>query len=118
MKSDPKPQQQLIEEVKRKQRNTVWPDTMVNGRSVDEYLWKGSPEAPLVQRVGAWLFGGLFMVSGVSMIEAIREMSPDRKSPASVIVGVLIAVLFFGVGLKVFINGFQRRRRDHRKLDD
>lgn len=117
MENDPKPQQQLIEEVSRKQRNIVWPDTMVNGRSVDEYLWKGSPDAPLVQRVGAWLFGLTFMLLATALIEATRE-SPERGSPASAILVVFIAVLFFLVGLKVFINGFRLRKRNTQKIDD
>jgi len=50
-------QQQLIEELKQKQRKPVWPDTLLNGRNVDEYLWKGSPVGPLVQRIGAWISG-------------------------------------------------------------
>ena len=108
--SDTEPSQDghLIEEIKAKQRNTVWPDTHRNGRSVDEYLWKGSPDAPLVQRIGAWVFGFTFMLLAVALIEVDRETSPDRKSIAFVILGVA----FFGVGLKVFLNGFRRRNRN------
>ncbi len=42
----------LLEEVSRRQRNTLWPDAMVNSSSVDALLWKGSPKATKVQRVG------------------------------------------------------------------
>jgi len=49
--------EKLIEEARAKQSNTVWPDTLLNGRSVDEFLLKGSPDAPIVQRIGAWIFG-------------------------------------------------------------
>lgn len=107
MKSDPEPSQRVLEEIKTRQKNTIWPDTLLNGRSVDEFLWKGSADAPLVQRVGACIFGATFMLLAVALIEADREASPDRKSIAFVI----LAVLFFGVGLKVFVNGFRRRRK-------
>jgi hypothetical protein len=110
MKSNTRPLQdeRLIEEIEAKQRNTVWPDTLENGRSVDAFLWKGSADAPLVQRIGAWIFGFTFMLLAVALIEVDRETTPDRKSIAFVI----LAVLFFGVGLKVFLNGFRRRKRN------
>jgi len=87
---------------------------MLNGHGVDEFLWKGSPDAPLVQRVGAWIFGVTFMFLGVALTEADRETSPDRKSTAFVIVGIL----FFGVGVKVFLNGFRRRQRNKENTGD
>jgi peptidoglycan/LPS O-acetylase OafA/YrhL len=102
----PSKQDQFIEEMEARQRNTVWPDTLLNGRSVDEFLWKGSPDAPLVKRIGAWVFGFTFMLLAVVLIEGDRETTPDRKS----IVWVILAVACFFVGLKVFLNGFRRRR--------
>jgi hypothetical protein len=105
--TQPKPEEQVVEEIKAKQRNTLWPDALLNSRSVDTYLWKGSPDAPLVQRVGAGIFGITFMLLGAGLIEVDREITPDRKSIAAVILGVI----FFGVGLKVFLNGFRRRKK-------
>lgn len=105
--SDP---EKFIEDVRAKQRNTVWPDTLLNGRSVDEFLWKGSADAPLIQRIGAIIFGLFFMFGGAMMVEADRETTPERKSLIPVIVGVG----FFLVGLRVFFNGFRRRTRQHR----
>jgi hypothetical protein len=108
MKLDRQPskQGQFIEEMEARQRNTVWPDTLLNGRSVDEFLWKGSPDAPLVQRIGAWVFGLTFMLLAMALIEIDRETTPDRKSIALVI----LAIAFLFVGLKVFLNGFRRRK--------
>ena len=34
-------QEQLIEDARTKQRNTFWPDAMVNSGSVDALLWRG-----------------------------------------------------------------------------
>src|ERR1700760_4352253 len=106
--TEPSQDRHLIEEIKAKQRNIVWPDTLRNGGSVDEFLWKGSSDASLVQRIGAWVFGFTFMLLAIALIEVDRETSPDRKSIAFVILGVA----FFGVGLKMFLNGFRRRKRD------
>jgi hypothetical protein len=47
----------LFKEVSRRQRNTLWPDAMVNSSSVDALLWKGSPKATKVQRVGIVVWG-------------------------------------------------------------
>ena len=58
----------VIEEIKAKQRNTAWPDTIVNSRGVDEFLWKGSSDAPLVQRIGAWIFGLTFVLGSVGWL--------------------------------------------------
>lgn len=107
MHSDQDPQQRLVEDVKQKQSNTLWPDAPNNGRSVDEFLWKGNPDAPLVQRIGACIFGLTFMLCGAGFVEIDREITADRKS----IVLVIMGVLFFGAGLKVFLNGFRRRRK-------
>ncbi len=106
-------QQDLIDEIKAKQSNTVWPDTMTNSRGVDEFLWKGSPDAPLVQRIGAWIFGVTFVLLGIGFVEADREIAPDRKSLAFVILGVV----YFLIGVKVFLNGFRRRKKTAEKTD-
>jgi len=57
----------LCDDVELRQRNTVWPDTMRNGMIVDGYLWKGNPKAPLVQRIGAGVFGIAFLMFAVML---------------------------------------------------
>jgi hypothetical protein len=51
------PADHLIEDVRASQRNTLWPDAMVNGSSVDGLLWKGSPKATMVQRAASRSLG-------------------------------------------------------------
>jgi len=43
----------FISSIAQRQRNTIWPDVLRGGRSVDEFLWKGARDAPLIQRIGA-----------------------------------------------------------------
>jgi hypothetical protein len=74
------PSEQLVEATKAKQRNVDWRDAHMNGRTVDEFLWKGSPDASLVQRIGACLFGIAFVLVGIGLVEVDRETGPDRKS--------------------------------------
>jgi hypothetical protein len=95
-------QDQAIEEVRAKQRNTVWPDTIRNSRSVDAFLWKGSTDAPLVQRIGACIFGLTFILGGLGWVDVAYE----RHWP---VFGVL-SIVWFVVGGKVFLNGFRRRK--------
>lgn len=50
------------------QRNTLWPDTLRNGALVDAFLWKGSPNATPIQRIGIALFGLLFLCPAVLLV--------------------------------------------------
>ncbi len=87
----------MLEEVELKQRNTVWPDTMLNGTNVDAFLWKGNPKATLVQRIGAVIFGLSFLLAA-GMFAYLAEM---KYRPL-----YLIAAPFAYVGIRVFANAF------------
>jgi hypothetical protein len=92
----------VVGELKAKQRNLVWPDALINSRGVDEFLWKGAPDAPLVQRIAAWLFGLAFIAVGFGFLDVAYEKG-------FIVFGVLSIVWFF-VGVRVFLNGFRRHR--------
>lgn len=108
MKTDANPpdQEELIEEIKAKQRNTLWPDTVVNRTTVSSFLWKGSPDATLVQRIGFWVFGLQFVLFGILALEAYREANPDDRS----FLPVVAAIIFFALGTRIFLNGFRKHR--------
>ena len=93
--------QRVVEELKARQRNLIWPDALINSRSVDEFLWRGAPDAPLIQRVTAWLFGLAFIAVGIALIVAAYEKH-------FIIVGVL-SIAWFLVGGRVCLNGVRRR---------
>lgn len=95
-------QAELVAGIKAKQRNTVWPDTVNNSRSVEDFLWKGSPEATLVQRVACWMFGLFFILCGISFLDVAYEKH-------FLLFGALSIGWFF-IGGKVFLNGFRKRR--------
>jgi hypothetical protein len=102
-------QERLVEEIEAKQRNTLWPDTMKNSSSVDEFLWKGSPDALLVQRMGAWIFGLLFILVGIGwLLVAIQKQYW--------VVGVL-SIFWFFIGGKIFLNGFRRHTATKHKKE-
>lgn len=94
-------QQEFIGGIKSKQRNIVFPDGLANGAAVDKFLLMGSPNAPLVQRVGAWIVGLTLLIGGIYFLgSAVSEKS---------LLMALISSGFFLVGAVVFRNGFRRR---------
>jgi hypothetical protein len=91
-----------MEDIHARQRNIVWPDTLRNGRRVDAFLWRGSPDATPVQRIGAWLFGLAYL--GLSFFIFARHAG-------SRLVGAIGLALIF-LGLRFCRNGSIRRRKD------
>jgi hypothetical protein len=87
---------EYIEEIRAKQRNTVWPDPLRNSRAVDEFLWRGSSKAPLVQRVGALIFGLAYILSGAGLAAILFERE-------AYILLVLVAMLWLVAG-KMLLN--------------
>jgi len=73
MKRDETELDTYIESIKDRQSNLVWPDTMHNSRAVDEILWKGSRNAPLVQRIGIFIFAFVFVLAGLTVISMAIE---------------------------------------------
>jgi len=72
---------------------------------VDVFLWHGSPNPPLVQRIGAWMFGLGFLFIGLFFLAA--AFLAEREQPW---IAGLIAIPCFLLGLRIFRNGFPRRR--------
>ena len=62
-----------IESVKVRQKNSLWPDVLRGGRSVDEFLWKGASDAPLVQRVGAVILALAYLLVGLAFVSMALE---------------------------------------------
>jgi len=54
-----------ISSIAQRQRNTVWPDVLRGGRSVDEFLWKGARHAPLIQRIGVTVLAIAYLMMSV-----------------------------------------------------
>jgi hypothetical protein len=90
----------FISEIEAKQRNTVWPDTLVNSRGVDELLWKGSPYITTVQRIGVALFGLADLVMGFVMLSW-------AKLEGSLILRILSIGLFL-LAARMFRNAFRK----------
>ena len=99
----------FVDEIRAGQQNIVFPDRVRNGRSVDLFLWRGSPNPALVQRIAAWMFGLVFMCGGSEVL--YQTVSERMENGFSVGVVVLEFISLSGVliGIRVFRNGFRRR---------
>ena len=91
----------LMGDIESRQRNTIWPDTVRNGRSVDAFLWHGSPDASLVQRIGVALFGLAFFAGGVVFLIIARH---ERSFLAM----IMSAGVFF-LAVRMLRNAVRRR---------
>jgi hypothetical protein len=111
----------FIDETRASQRNIVFPDTVRNARSVDLFLWKGSPNPRLVQRIGAWMIGlwligigMLFMsLAAHTYVEAIDAVKRSEALPPMIVLVIMSAPFVFG-GARVFRNGFPRTAKPQR----
>jgi hypothetical protein len=95
------PDSNFVEDIRASQRNTLWPDLLVNSRNVDKFLWKGSPNPTLVQTIAACLFGLTFFIAGIATLRFARQ-----EGLPVVIIGVGALLL----GVRVFLNGFPKRK--------
>jgi hypothetical protein len=78
----------FIESVKVRQKNILWPDVLRGGRSVDELLWKGARDAPLVQRIGVLILALAYLITAVAFISMAAGGSWSAGAFAAILVGV------------------------------
>lgn len=94
----------LLGEIDARQRNTIWPDTLRNAAFVDAFLWKGSPEATSLQRIGIALFGLLFLSPAVLLVcfWFLGEGSALLRT-----LMLLFALPWAAIACKLFRNAFR-----------
>ena len=91
----------FIDEIRAKQRNIVWPDTLVNSRAVDVLLWKGSRDATTVQRIVMVLYGLVFLICGL----VFSSLAKGERS-------LILMIFSFGLlllAVKLMRNAFRNR---------
>jgi hypothetical protein len=101
----------LVDEFRALQRNIVFPDTVRNGCMVDVFLWKGSPNPALVQRIAAWMFGLVFMGFGGEFLYYALTERVENGFSAGIVMMAAMSLAAVLLGIKVFRNGFPRRAR-------
>jgi hypothetical protein len=103
-----RPDQELVSDIQRRQRNTTWPDVMTNAASADALMWRGSNRMTKVQRVGVGLFGLCFVIAGAYFASNIYNGEGW--------IGLIFAVVFFLVGFKILWNSI--RKNNHSKTPE
>jgi hypothetical protein len=100
------PIEKLADDVEFRQRNTTWPDVMLNASSVDEVLWKRSRHITKIQRIGVALLGLAFILIGILFIGDL-DLGRSRLLPVLFGTGCLL------IAGKLLWNSM--RRNDPRK---
>lgn len=96
--------QAFIEELRDRQRDIVFPDTVRNGRNVDLIMWRGNPDAPLIQRIGIGLFALLFLGWAIALIALALESGADNWPL------IAVALPFLFVSIRLGMNTFRRKQ--------
>jgi len=96
----------LVNDIKGRQQNIVWPSPLRNSRAVDAFLWRGSPKPTVVQRIGAWLFGLTFVGFGLLPLLMVWH---ETISGALVMIAMGSAALLLGI--KICRNAFAKTGR-------
>ena len=104
----------FVDESRASQRNIVFPDTVRNGRSVDVFFWRGSPNPTVVQRIAAWLFGLFWMAMGSAWLAGTLS-AHNKRDNEGLWITAAIAVPCYLVGIRIFCNGFPRRAKTAQK---
>lgn len=66
----------------------MWPGFVSNARRIDEVLFRGSADAPLVQRIGAWLMGLAAILVGIGLI-----LVGVKEALLAIVLGFVFVVL-------------------------
>jgi hypothetical protein len=104
--------EQIRQETEDKQKNTLWEDGLRNGKSVDEFLWKGDLNAKPIQRAGLVVFAMMFWFGGVFITADFWSKYSDNESFLGCFFGSLIGLAFVALSIRLFFNAFRRKKRN------
>ncbi len=94
----------VSDDVRARQRNTIWPDTLRNETTFLGFLWNGSPTATPVQRVGIALIALIFFLIPALLLLYVMAHTDSEMSR---FVPVAFALLTLAIGCKLLRNAFR-----------
>lgn len=105
------PKHQSFEQVRadaeERQKAILWEDARKGGKSVDDFLWHGDPEAKPIQRAGLVVFGLTFLLLGICLISVFWE----KDEWGGKIAGALLGGAMVFASMRLLRNAFLRRTR-------
>jgi len=110
----PKSLEQIRQEVKEAQETILWPDNLMNGRSVDAFLWHPDSKAKPIQRAGLLVFAAAFWLMGV-LIAALSLASDEWGGK---IIGSLLGLSFILLSIRLFFNAFLKPKQTSEASND
>jgi phosphotransferase system glucose/maltose/N-acetylglucosamine-specific IIC component len=99
--------EQVRAEIEAKQKSILWEDGLRNGRSVDEFFWKGDPKAKPVQKAGLVVFAVFFWLLGVFLIASVWA----REEWGGRFFGSLMGLAIVLVSIRLFFNAILKPKR-------
>ena len=101
--------EEIREDIEARQRATVWPDTLRNGKSIDAFLWKRDPNAKPVQRIGLVLFALVFLM--IAAVIASIPFQTKVEDGASFKFLFLLALLPALLSIRLLRNALLRSKK-------
>jgi hypothetical protein len=101
---------QVREQIEAKQKAILWEDGLRNGKSVDEFLWKGDPKAKPIQRAGLIIFGFTFLLIAIG----IASIPFQKKFEDGWAIDFLMALFSLLIAIRLFRNAFLRPPKHHK----
>jgi hypothetical protein len=102
--------EQVRANVEERQKAILWEDARKGGRSVDQFLWKGDPNAKPVQRVGLGVFGLTFLFLGFCLV----SVSWEKDEWGGRIAGSLLGCAAILASIRLLRNAILRSARPDR----
>lgn len=93
-----------------RQKAVLFEDARRGGRSVDEFLWKGDPNAKPIQRAGLVVFGLMFLVLGTCLAAILFA----HEGTISKMIGAAFWLIGFYIGIRLLLNALFKRKSNRK----
>lgn len=104
--SDAQTFEQVREDIEARQKALLWEEARRGGRSVDEFLWNGDPDAKPIQRAGLIVFAFIFL-----LISAVFVSIPFEKGFEGWGIEFGFALFSLFISLRFIRNAFLHKPR-------
>jgi len=95
---------QISDDVRARQRNTIWPDTLRNETTLLGFLWNGCPTATGIQRAGIAVISLIFFLVPSLGLLYVAALKAETRSP---LVPVLVSAPVLAIGCKLLLSAFR-----------